>query len=425
MIGSVVANQGGRIDRINKVYRAYDYVYHAADWTPQNAVNAALGGTPDEGADTVRRASRPIHFGPGQHNISASTLIYSAINPAITCDPGAVLNIVEDMDVVFDICGTSGFTWRGGTIQIADGVQVGQVFKLHTDQTLAQLLSLDPYVGHVGIQKTGAGVFDTGVQLGNGNTLQGGEALFEHIQIDGSFGNTSYGFHAMGGWANTMNGVWLGCRVYNCNVANRANAFNGAIFINTGDGGEPNSGGGQIAYQIDSRNTLIIGGRFEAFRQYIVSGGPSTNRMSLVVLGAVLFEGQEMSELPVIDWRRPGNFYLQDFTVTAPATVPKFTFTSSSGHTTMLGGAISVESDDKRPAPNNLITSTIVRGLMNYTQALANTTQVSQHTLVLGDMRYEGPGRFIYDVPLIIPSSDGTLWQVIANNDGTIGLQQA
>lgn len=385
MIGSVVANQGGRIDRINKVYRAYDYVYHAADWTPQNAVDDALGGTPAQGASSVRSASNALYFGPGAHTISEPVQIYSAINPTVICDPCAVLNVTADMDTVFDVCGTNNFTWIGGTINIANGVTVGAVLKCYTDTNTAQLLSLDPYITRLKIQKTGTGYFSAGIQMGIANTSQAGEGYIEHCQIDGLFGSTGHGIHLLGAWGNNLNYTVIGCRVYNADVAYRVQALNGATFINcTADGGAPASGGGACAYMIDAIECTIVGpARVEAHQRLLKSNGPSNNAMSCSLVGPISFSGQEMSAADFIAWDRAGYLDLGRLHVYSPAVTPEIKIAPASSSQCELSGSITIFSDANRPTAANLVNGANARGQISYTQASAATAWVSREIVSL------------------------------------------
>jgi hypothetical protein len=169
-------------------------IIYAKDFlTLQDAVNAALGGTPEDAVNVVRQAQKLLIINPGDYELGAPLKIYSASGLHIQAY-GARIRAAVDMDALIDMTGSAYCTFSGAWLKTAPTVTVQKMLWLRNNHALAarsttmnkieDLVIEDRYVTGIWVGELGdATQCDSTVIQGvamNGGWTKGNETLWQH-----------------------------------------------------------------------------------------------------------------------------------------------------------------------------------------------------------------------------------------------------
>lgn len=297
------------------------------------------------------------------------------------------IRATANMDALMDAVGTSWLTIEGGRVTVETGVEVGTLIRVRNDEAITSKRTKAPRLDRIQMTLYGTGSFEMGVQFGSeGDTFMLDEGAISRIGVNGRFGVTQYGIRIVGAWGNGFQHTLSSCYAYYCAIGYSIEQSNSISLRGcNADGGDPDSGGGAIAYYVTSTNCHIADCRVEAYRQLLASNGPSSG-LAKMRLTNVDFAAQEMdTENPyVIDWKYAGLLALDGVTIGRPPTKPAIRYSSQNGAKCRISGGVQVYGlDENRPAANELLVGDDWRGDLAYQQGTYDLGFVSDEVIGL------------------------------------------
>lgn len=209
----IEAGDFGHITHSNQSKRRLDSAIYSEDYdTLQDAIDAAVGGTPAEGVNGLRWATRPLIIKPGVYIVEP--LRFYGVHGLHIFAYGAILQIEDNADVIVDMAGCIQCSIQGLSVA-AIGSATAQIgFKLAEDAAKASIGATQVRLINCAV----GGRYVTGYQIGEGNAqcdsmslyhcvagggwMPGEEVLWQYgLRVgDSSWGNnlqhSAYSFYA-------------------------------------------------------------------------------------------------------------------------------------------------------------------------------------------------------------------------------------